>query len=262
MKGNIHILSFFAAIISCCRFIGEYRDDPGLLAILANENPDVRRKVLADVDRGVSFINPDTGENLLVYAVKLGNIELVKFFLDIGFLLSSKDKDGMTPLHIATDIERWDSLMYREKPKMNNPGRVIQYKLLQLLIKQGADLRARNKLFQTPLICALSSHHPIYQPRYTVVKLLVDSGAGLNDVDSQGWSALHHAVMSDSSDLLGLTPGFFNKKIVVYLVKCGSDMKIKNDLGMTPFDIAKKFGRNCEMLEFLAGQMVNQNLDR
>ena len=64
-------------------------------------------------------------------AAALGNIEVVKQFLDSGTDVNAKDESGWTPLHWATS-------------KVHN-------KTAKLLIKEGADVNAVNKDDLSPL---------------------------------------------------------------------------------------------------------------
>ena len=60
------------------------------------------------------------------------------------------------------------------------------------------------------------------------------SSIDLSKVDSQGWTALHHAVcpLADAT--------FDNAEIVFLLCKSGAPLEVKNRAGETPADLAKK----------------------
>ncbi len=60
------------------------------------------------------------------------------------------------------------------------------------------------------------------------VKLLAEAGVNLNMKDSDGRTALHHAVVNGHDDVIEM------------LIEKGADGKIKNDEGLTPFEEIKK----------------------
>ena len=130
--------------------------------------------------------------------------------------------------------------------------------------EQPEDPNARDKQGRTPLIRALSNHYPYIfggRPSYSRIKRLIEAGADLNATDNQGWTALHHAVMSDSADLIGMAPEFYNRKIIMLLVDRGSDLRARTDKGDTPLDLIRKYGHNIEMARYLANRMGIADFD-
>jgi ankyrin repeat protein len=80
--------------------------------------------------------------------------------------------------------------------------------------------------------------------RFEVVKLLVDSGAEVNQGSQNGWRPLHIAVDaaidSDCKHKLGRRVDEAPADIVVYLLWKGADPFSRTNDGQTPADIARE----------------------
>src|SRR5207249_7334857 len=91
---------------------------------------------LADmlIERGAKFdVTTDDGNNALHYAAMNGPQDSVRYWLDRGLGLESKNKKGETPLHYAA-------------------GSYLQNaETLTLLVEKGAELKARDNDGLTPL---------------------------------------------------------------------------------------------------------------
>ena len=57
------------------------------------------------------------------------------------------------------------------------------------------------------------------------VRLLAEAGVNLNMRDLNGWTPLHHAIANRQGEVADM------------LIEKGADKEIKNDDGLTPFDI-------------------------
>ncbi|MCL2218548.1 MAG: tetratricopeptide repeat protein [Chitinispirillia bacterium] len=61
------------------------------------------------------------------------------------------------------------------------------------------------------------------------LQLLIEGvGANVNEIDSDGWTPLHHAAVSNP-----------NIDVLEYLISQGADINVKCDLGRTPLDVVK-----------------------
>ena len=134
-------------------------------------------------------------------ATLVGNIEYVKYLLDIGFNVNETDTRGNTPLLVAIK---------------NN-----QNDILRTLIKSGADIEKKDKFGFTPLLKA--AHWGKYEP----LKLLLSHGAKIDAVDKYGWSSLLYASAGGFSD------------IVLHLINSGASTDTKNTYGQTAMSVAK-----------------------
>ena len=112
-----------------------------------------------------------TGVTPLNIAVYSGNRKVVKFLLDNGANVNFEDKEGYSPLH---------NVMLKEDA--------------DLLIKKGADMRAKTNKGQTPLHTAAILRH------LEIIELLVSSGVEVNAIDKRGQTPLDYAKMRDNDD--------------------------------------------------------------
>tara|TARA_Y100000992_G_scaffold302710_1_gene278685 strand:+ start:8553 stop:10031 length:1479 start_codon:yes stop_codon:yes gene_type:complete len=81
----------------------------------------------------------------------------------------------------------------------------------------------------------------IYKPPIEIIKYLIEKGANVNKLDSDGCSPLHYAIIM-SFDLYNEN-GKLNNSIVKLLIENGADVNIKNTSNYTPLFL---IARNCE----------------
>ncbi len=141
-------------------------------------------------------------------------LEQIQTCLNNGADIKAQNNKGDSPLHHIASSNA-------------NP------EIIKILVKAGANLNMHNELGMTPLHGAgAQSNH------LEVIMALIDVGA---DVNAQGryrlpngqkqfggWTPLHWAA-SDNE----------NPEIIMIMLKAGADGKIENDIGQTPFDLAK-----------------------
>jgi ankyrin repeat protein len=107
---------------------------------------------------------------------KSGNLERVKALLkDNPDLVSSKDKDGATPLYIAATSEHND--------------------IAELLLAKGADVNAKDKYGNTALIESAYRNAGL-------VKALIGAGVDVNAKLPDGWTALMRAADLGHADIV------------------------------------------------------------
>jgi ankyrin repeat protein len=148
----------------------------------------------------------------LLAAITKGEIDAVKEFLKNGTDANVKVKGTKeTPLHFAAAKNRW--------------------KIVELLISNGADVNEPNQLGDTPL------HNAVIEGDKEIVELLIASGADVNAKSEIG-SCLHVAVMSSS------------REVVELLISKGADLNAKDISGGTPLHVATIM-REQEIAELL-----------
>jgi ankyrin repeat protein len=163
--------------------------------------------------RGSEANIPDELRRSLHAASGAGHLEIVRSLLEGGANIDERDESHRTPLSHAS-----------------GSGRV---EVAKLLIEYGADVNSSDGTGWTPLHSASSHGHA------GVVHLLLDHGADANAMKQDLWTALHHAIFNRSLE------------IVKALLEQGADVRMRNDLGHTPFQMASWMGLD-EIVQFLS----------
>ncbi len=91
----------------------------------------------------------------------------------------------------------------------------------------------------------------INKPPIEIIKYLIEKGANVNKLDSDGCSPLHYAIIM-SLDLYNEN-GKLNNSIVKLLIENGADVNIKNTSNYTPLFL---IARNCEDKKIEAIQSI------
>lgn len=168
--------------------------------------------------------------------MQIGNIPLVRTLLLIGADPNAQDSNKFTPLHEAISTNNYDMTeLLLEKGANPNAINVFgksiftssifsDLKLIELLIKRGADLEFRNSNAETPMFMAL------FQGRLPVAKLLFRNGAKITSIGPGDKAVLH--MTSITRDL-----GFVEE-----ILKSGADPNVKSSNGDTPLKVAEKHG--------------------
>lgn len=108
-------------------------------------------------------------EDALFDGAHFGDTEAVRSLIGRGADLTSKDCNGLTPLHWAA---------FSNFPET-----------AKVLLESGADANARDNIGQTPLHRAASSNQDIHE----ILRLLVAHGADVYAKDNRGWTPLTEA---------------------------------------------------------------------
>ncbi|KAJ7390163.1 26S proteasome non-ATPase regulatory subunit 10 [Desmophyllum pertusum] len=115
----------------------------------------------------------------LHWAASGGHTEIVKFLLDVGVPVDTKDDTQWTPLMIAASA-----------------GRDV---IVSMLIGHGADVNSTNEGGQTCL------HYAASRNRYEIAEVLLQSGAHVNVQDkTSAGTPLHRAVCRGHSKMVKL----------------------------------------------------------
>lgn len=149
--------------------------------------------------------------NPLLYAVADGDLPTVRTFPSVS-LLTCKNGDGWTPLHLASFFGRVEVADY--------------------LLSLGANVNSSTITRCTPLYLS------IQRDQLQMVKFLVKAGADLEAKNDNGWTALHKAAYSDLPC------------IVKYLVIHNANVYTLTNRNRTPEDLAREYG-NHEIVRYL-----------
>ncbi len=204
-------------------------------------------------------------------AATIGDYSEVVRFLTAGADVNEKDGAGWTPLHCAAFYgyypdEVQKAIYYGTAKEASNAlndlgaGERPQgtADVVDVLLKNGADVNARDTLGETPLFLAARKGFE------TIVKSLLDHGADANAKTRRGCTPLHAAAdsglaeivalllargaVADAKDQSGLTPLFYavckgHTKAAEILLKKGTQVNAKDNLGQTPLHKALAVGK-------------------
>ncbi|XP_031619380.1 ankyrin repeat domain-containing protein 50-like [Contarinia nasturtii] len=194
---------------------------------------------------GVNFDRLDSAYNLgLCAAATKGQSNVVEFLINNGANISSSSH-GTFPLYLASFYghDRVVDLLIKHGADVNvinNTGwtpinvaaREGHQQIVELLIEAAADFNFPNNDGETPLYSAVSAGHE------DVVSMLLEKGADVNIEDNDGLSPMHKAVEG----------GFV--EIVRSLQKNGAIANLKNRNNESAYDIAVKQG-NQQIIDIL-----------
>ena len=100
------------------------------------------------------------------------------------------------------------------------------WKVLKLLLKNGADCQAKNRMGAEPLHYACDRHSENTRAQSMIIQTLVTNGANPNAKDKFGVTALHRAVRTRS------------QTAVRSLLALGANPNLPNGTGSTPLHLA------------------------
>ena len=155
-----------------------------------------------------------SGVTPFYWAVDSGHIELVKYLID-KCDPSSPDKFGWTPLHRAvmnkniemvnlllsvnTAEEIWvpidEKTLEDEFTPLHYACLTNQPKMIEILIKAGADINCLSISHNTPL------HYAVCKNYLDIVQLLIQNGVNVNITDNYMRTPLHWACQSGNFDI-------------------------------------------------------------
>jgi serine/threonine-protein phosphatase 6 regulatory ankyrin repeat subunit B len=129
-------------------------------------------------------------------------VALAQLLLERGANVNTRDKDQITPLHLASDNRSFD--------------------VTQLLVDFGADINAKNAQGQTPFSQLMKSSSGHEHSHLDLILFLLKRGADINTRSKDNTTALH------SASKYGLP------EVTRVLLNRGASVNAKNNLGRTP----------------------------
>jgi ankyrin repeat protein len=195
-------------------------------------------KLLLDKGVDVNVVNKD-GSTALTFAITEGHISIVKLLLDkgidvnaryMGKLLNKRTddlnvnanyKNGYTALLIASekghiiivnmllkrgaDVEAKDKFGDTALIIASIKGKTEHIEIVGMLLDKKADVNVKNKRDKTALIAASGMGHT------KIVKILLKKGADVNVVNKNGSTALQMAINNRHTDVVKLLEKFYKK---------------------------------------------------
>lgn len=182
----------------------------------------------------------------LMFAVKSGQKEVVKWLLEIGANPNYTNTLGFSPLHLAVrknDLEL-TSLIIDNGADINIKGKYGEApifdavfenngKMIEALIINGTPVDVVNTNKQTPLMRAVE-----YKSRQEALKVLLQYGADVNLADAFGKNCLIRAIEHQNNAMMDV------------LIKAGTNLNAQDNKNMTAVHHACKMG-NREALRIL-----------
>ncbi len=271
------------------------------------------------INEGVNInAKNDLGDTPLILAAEKGYMDIVKILLGNGADPTIVDSGGCSATYFArsrghgdvlellernhTKVGTAESKDKREQEKDESDSRPKHFTSLfaavnakkaeavDTLIRNGADVNAKDNLGDTPLILAAE------KGCMDIVKILLDNGADPTIADNGGYSATYFAKSRGHGDVLELlernhtkveTVGSKDKReqeknesdsrlkhftslfdavkannaeAVDTLIKSGADVNAKNDLGDTPLILAAERGYS-EIVEILLEKGADPSIE-
>ena len=230
-------------------------------AAISGDLAKVKLAVESGLDPNTPLLDGMGKEMTMLNWVSMGkNTELIKYLIDKGADVNSKNKDGFTPLMFAGTKGRVENALlliengadlFAENSNKATCAHFLSICLvpdfLNLLVEKGVDFNGKDNRGRIPLMMAASRNLPTRnestgnnEELQEAIKILIKQTTNINDTDNQGRTALHQA---------------YDVLFAELLVEQGANINIKDNEGLTPLDAASLekpiFGKNTRLIEFL-----------
>jgi ankyrin repeat protein len=205
----------------------EYDSKMTPLHLTCELNDDVMVKLLLDLGANINATDKHK-RNVLHYVCGNSKVNrrFIKFFINKGVDVESRDCNGRTPLHLCC-IQR-------------------NCVALVILLENGANVNSKGSMNQTPLYDA------IFGLCYDCVKVLIDHGADVNAVDNSGKNVLHSALATFDGR---------NYDFIKILIDHGADVNAVDNSGNTvlhaAFNTCRRVNYDCIKILIDHGADVN-----
>lgn len=179
-------------------------------------------------------------------AILDGNTKLIAKKIDEGYdVNATEDLNGRTML-TSVFLLKWPRYLVHQYDRKEN----TLLKMLEILVKNGADVNMLDKQGSAPLHYALETWLLPPERVLNIEKFLIDHGADVNLQNADGNTPLHIAVE-------------WNYQLAELLLENGANVNIINKMGMTPLDIVinRENYENIAELLLKHGAKTSKELD-
>ncbi|UYV81943.1 TRPA1 [Cordylochernes scorpioides] len=238
-------------------------------------------------------------------AVHAGDIKAVQLCLESGALISTQQHDLSTPVHLACSQGALEivKLMFEFQPEqkklclkigdaqdmtpLHYAAMFDHRELAQYLIREGANLAARDKEGRTAVLLAA------VRGAWDTLSALLSLNPAVTDTDVCNRNLMHHIVLSGGNletftnqicqlkhgcklinmlnerDFLGCTPMHYasrtgHLKTIQSLLRLGAAINLKNNDNQSPLHFAAKYGRYNtvrQLLDNTRGHLIINEMD-
>lgn len=196
------------------------------------------------------------GRTALFYALQHRGLEAAGFLLELGADINLKNKAGQNFLMLVLDNFNQEEHLYDitsfllkkgiNVADVDHSGRSALTRApkggantVKLLLDAGADVNGKDCSGQTPLMSACKA--PSSRDILLVLKLFIERGARIEDVDNEGKSALAHAIANSSME----------NAAILLLIEAGANIEEKDLRGEAPLMKACQGSRPTDKLKLL-----------
>ncbi|KAK9744715.1 Ankyrin repeats (3 copies) [Popillia japonica] len=205
-----------------------------------------------------------SGRNILHYAVRQGNLEMVEYLLNTFTQINVNvcDSEWCSPIHLAVLIENLSIVKFlvekgalvnscnagRQTP-LHFAAKLGNVKIVNYLLDNGANINMFDMDDRSPLSLAVLHEYE------DVARILIRKGARLNNEETYGYTILYHAVLNNmyntTKELLeSRAIRHSNFEIVKLLHIGGAIINIRDEQGNTPL-MTSCLNNNLQIAKYL-----------
>ncbi|MDR1923702.1 MAG: ankyrin repeat domain-containing protein [Planctomycetaceae bacterium] len=179
-------------------------------------------------------------------------IKIVQLLINNKADINAKDNTNNTPLHHAAFIHKM--IVFKDKNNQRNGMREVRQKnekeckeyleLIKLLVKNDADINAKNNDGLTPLVLMISFYH-VAKLDLKILKYMIEQGADSNAKDSNGMTPFQIIVRQNATLNKAESAEFFK-----LLTEHGGEIDWSKDKSITPITWALHNGADVKEIKY------------